>query len=83
MIYLAIWFLAPQAGGDETFASSPDAGPQASVVLGALLLGLGIFFLAQNLGWLWFGWLNFGALWPLILIAVGGISVWRAVNNEA
>lgn len=37
-----------------------------------LLIGLGLVFLAQNLGWVQAGiWLNLLRLWPLILIAVG------------
>ncbi len=69
--------------GNEVSAAWPGPNPQASTILGAILFGLGVFFLAQNLGWPWFGWLNFGALWPLILIIVGGISVWRTVKSES
>lgn len=37
-----------------------------------LLIGIGLVFLAQNLGWVQAGiWLNLLRLWPLILIAVG------------
>lgn len=35
----------------------------------AVLIVLGMFFLAANLGWL--NWFDFGLLWPLILVALG------------
>jgi len=36
---------------------------------GLVLVGLGMLFVAGNLGW--FFWFNWGAFWPLILVALG------------
>ena len=37
---------------------------------GAVLIAIGLLFLAQNLGLLW--WIRPGVLWPLVLVGVGG-----------
>jgi phage shock protein C len=41
----------------------------------AVLIVLGAFFLAANLGWL--NWIDFGLLWPLILVALGVALILR------
>jgi hypothetical protein len=46
--------------------------PRSGLVGPALLIGLGLVFLANNLGWLgWEVWDTLWRLWPLLLIAVG------------
>lgn len=42
---------------------------QARFIFGVLLLFLGGYFLLSNFGIL--GWLDFGDIWPIILIAIG------------
>ncbi len=44
-------------------------------VFGVVMVGLGVFFQAQELGW---PNLRFHDLWPVILVIVGGSLVWRA-----
>jgi len=78
-IYIAMWLVVPQEDGSQAALSTADR--PANVVMGAILLGLGLLFLAQNLNFHWFGWFNFATFWPLLLIAIGGYSVWRAVNE--
>lgn len=85
VIYLVMWILVPEAdeeAGDmaETRPSTA-VGPQPNMVIGAVLLGLGLLFLLQNLNLHWFGGFHFETLWPLLLIALGGIAVWRVVNE--
>lgn len=46
-------------------------GPAANVVIGILLVGLGVVFLARTLNISWLRWLNAGTLMPIILIIVG------------
>lgn len=67
-----------QASGPAT-ASGPGGSPpdytarrgHGRNVLGLLLIGVGVFFLAMHLGWLeWWGW-GWGSLWPLVLIGLG------------
>lgn len=47
-------------------------------VFGVVMVGLGIFFQAQELGWTDLG---FHDLWPVILVVVGGSLVWRAFER--
>jgi phage shock protein PspC (stress-responsive transcriptional regulator) len=81
IIYLVMWWLAPEAD-EPVRGASTQAGPQPGTVIGAILLGLGLLFLLQNLGLPWLGGFHPGALWPLLLIAFGGIAVWRVVNES-
>jgi phage shock protein C len=55
----------------EVRQGAPDpARVQAAV--GTLLVLLGAFLLAENLGWLrWPDWARFETLWPLLLVALG------------
>jgi phage shock protein C len=46
-------------------------GPAANVVIGILLIGLGIVFLARTLNIHWLRWLDARTLMPIILIIVG------------
>jgi|YNPNPStandDraft_1061719.scaffolds.fasta_scaffold55812_2 phage shock protein C len=46
------------------------------LIIGASLVGIGLLILLSNLGLLW--WFDFGRLWPLILIAIGGVIL---LNN--
>lgn len=47
-------------------------------MFGIVMVGLGIFFQAQELGWTN---LRFRDLWPLILVIVGGSLIWRAFER--
>lgn len=51
------------------------AGRHPRDVGAAVLIVLGVFFLAANLGWL--NWFDFGLLWPLILVALGVALIFR------
>jgi phage shock protein C len=45
--------------------------PAANVVVGILLVGLGVVFLARTLNITWLHWLNARTLMPILLIIVG------------
>ncbi len=53
--------------------------PRGGWGFGAVLIALGIFLLARNLGL--FFWIDWGTWWPLILIAVGGWMLIRRVGE--
>jgi phage shock protein C len=56
---------------DEVRQAAPDAA-RAQAVIGTILVLLGAFLLADNLGWLrWPYWARFETLWPLALVALG------------
>jgi len=51
-------------------AGTPGAAPSGRIPTAAVvLIGLGILFLLQNMGWFHIHWI--GRLWPVILIVVG------------
>lgn len=56
-----------------TIGQPPVREPQRSGLVGpSILIGLGLVFLANNLGWLsWGVWETIIRLWPVLLIAVG------------
>jgi hypothetical protein len=51
------------------------------MVIGGALLVLGLFFLAQTTLGVWIPWLEFGTLWPLLLIAAGGALLWSRARG--
>lgn len=44
-------------------------------LFGIILILLGVLFLMANLGLLW--WINFNLIWPLILVAIGLLLLFR------
>jgi phage shock protein PspC (stress-responsive transcriptional regulator) len=59
----------------ERSTEEPGHGP---LVAGAILVAVGLILLLSNLGLTW--WLDWGTLWPLVLIAIGAaifLGRWR------
>ncbi len=59
---------APREPGAEPTEPEERRNP---MIFGGILVLIGLWFLFESLGWSFFGWLNWGALWPLVLIFVG------------
>jgi len=56
---------------EEVRKAAPDPA-RAQAAIGTILVLLGVFLLADNLGWLrWPYWARFETLWPLALVALG------------
>jgi phage shock protein C len=66
---------------DDVRRTVATASPQAGVIIGAILIGLGVIFLLQNLNLAWLWWLNFDVLWPVVLIIVGAVLLLRRVKE--
>jgi phage shock protein C len=47
---------------------------------GVILAGAGLLLLLENLGLLW--WFNLGKLWPLLLIAIGGVILLNNLKGQ-
>lgn len=60
--------------------ASPN--PQATLIVGAVLITAGALFLLRNLDIYWLRWLNLGTLWPLLLVAAGIVLLVRHVKGE-
>ena len=81
LMYAVLWLMMPQADGQSEQAEAAKPNPQANVIIGAALLAMGLLFLSQNFHLAWFGAFHPGLFWPLLLIAIGGLAVWRIVNE--
>jgi hypothetical protein len=58
-----------------------ENSPNQFPVMPALLIGLGVIFLLNNLGWLRLGQV-FRYGWPVILIAIGVYQLWTRTRNR-
>jgi phage shock protein C len=81
LAYIVLWIvmpLEPQTGDSparDPFDPTPAAAGQTGILIGAFLLLVGVVALIQNFfGWI--TWLNFGTLWPLLLIILGVAILW-------
>lgn len=58
------------------------AGRGAAFWLGGALLIIGIALLLRNLGVRWLSWVRVQELWPVVLILVGGATLWRWLRER-
>jgi phage shock protein PspC (stress-responsive transcriptional regulator) len=86
LLYLIGWVAMPEAA--DTESPLPDTPPEGApfpgvpadrtpgaVVLGLVFVALGAFFLADEI---WSDFLSWKYVWPVALIAVGGVVILRA-----
>jgi phage shock protein C len=59
------------AMADELREDLRHPSPRAIALVGAVLIGMGVIFLLQNLDIPWLRWLSFDLLWPALLIVAG------------
>jgi phage shock protein C len=71
-----------RAMGDDIRAAVTRPHPQSGLIIGGALIALGLLIFVQNLHIPWLRWLNFDALWPLLLIAGGGVLLFRYRRGE-
>ena len=83
---------AIQVGAEEIAAKARTMGREvrevatrapsgAAAFIGIVLILVGILFLLSNLGVFWIGWLGFRILWPILLIIVGAVFLWRRFSG--
>lgn len=53
-----------------------------SILSGLILILVGLWFLASNLGFRWPGFLDWGQLWPAFIILGGLISLWSYFSSQ-
>lgn len=56
------------------------ASDKRTLVVGAVLVAVGVLFLLDNLGLLW--WFKLASLWPLLLIALGSIILLNNLKDK-
>lgn len=90
-IYILLWFLIPEEDkenskdfservrnmGDDFSKSVSHPHPKSGLIVGGGLILLGLFWLVEQLDLSWLWWWNFDVLWPLLLIIMGGILLFR------
>ncbi len=86
IIYIILWIALPERSFGTTYSQSTlyanpsfsmyasNQKPQGSIIGGVVLIILGVLFLLDR----WFN-IDFGDLWPLILIAIG---VWLIFKDR-
>ena len=84
LIYLLGWLIIPKAPeGNEAVVTteetpsseaSEDKGNRGRLLAGVILLILGFIFLASN----FMPWFQFGKLWPLLLIVIGIVVLFKS-----
>jgi phage shock protein PspC (stress-responsive transcriptional regulator) len=71
---------AQEIGGDiQRAIASPN--PQASLIVGGILVVLGGIWLLRAIGFPWLGWLDFDVLWPVLLIIAGVAMLLRRTRE--
>jgi phage shock protein C len=70
-----------RAMGGEVREVVKRAPSGAAAFIGIVLILLGILFLLSNLGVFWIGWVGFRILWPILLIIVGAVFLWRRFSG--
>lgn len=70
-----------QALGDEVREAIERPNPKAGMFIGAALVLLGFVYLLRNLDIPWLSWMDFSLLWPLLLIAAGGVLLLRYIRG--
>lgn len=90
-IYLLLWILIPEEGETQTkdfkermhdmgsdFSSAVSTPhPKSGLIVGGGLILLGIFWLIDQLNIKWLWWWDFDVLWPILLIILGGVLLYR------
>jgi phage shock protein C len=67
LAYIILAIVLPEEGAEAS--GQPVLRRDSRQIGGLVLIGLGLLFVASNLGW--FRWFDWGVFWPLILIGLG------------
>ncbi|MBW8011054.1 MAG: PspC domain-containing protein [Chloroflexi bacterium] len=77
LFYILMVIVVPRVpkGEEITRASVPlHENRQAGLIGGSGLIFLGLFLFVDNLNLSWLNWVEFGTLWPLLLV-LGGVTI--------
>ena len=68
--------------GNELRDASGHPNPQTNLIVGGVMVLFGALFLIRNLDITWLRWLNFGMLWPALLIVAGVVLLARHLKEK-
>ncbi len=74
---VGFWPLALIVAGAVSLTGMSGNGPRSSGYVGSVLIGLGVLMILSRLGILYVSW---GTLWPLVMIALGGLVLYRSLG---
>lgn len=95
LAYILCWIIIPQEplmfpmNPTEQQQPAPSQKPEPNnetmrrrqgggIMAGVVLIVLGVLFLADN----FLPYFDFGDLWPLLLVAIGAVMLWRAFSKS-
>ena len=95
-IYFILWAVMPAEGddapmnlglrireiGNEISQIARQPNPQLIIFAGVGLIGMGIVYLLRQYEIPWPSWVNWGLIWPLILMFFGIFILARAVSRR-
>lgn len=95
-IYLLLWFLIPEEGetqskdfqgriqviGDDFSKAVSQPHPKSGLIIGGGLILMGIFWLIDQLNIRWLWWWDFDVLWPVLLIILGVVLLYRWLDER-
>jgi phage shock protein PspC (stress-responsive transcriptional regulator) len=68
-----------QRGLEGRQVGAGDGSTTGAIIVGGAFILLGIFLLLQRLNFFW--WLNWGVMWPLLLILLGGALLFSRIRQ--
>jgi phage shock protein C len=68
-----------QRGMQGRQVAAGDGSTTGAIIVGVAFILLGIFLLLQRLNFFW--WLNWGVMWPLLLILLGGALLFSRIRE--
>jgi phage shock protein C len=84
-VYLVLWVVTPgvPVGEEITQPREPwQQNPDSVKIIGGALIIFGLIAFFSNLQIHWLRWISFNNIWPVALIVVGGLMLWRIFHKE-
>jgi phage shock protein C len=97
LVYLILWAVMPVEGdlapmnldgrikqvGREISEVARHPNPQLVIFAGVGLIGMGIFFILQQVGFPWSGWFRWELIWPVVLVLAGIALLIRSLTRKS
>ena len=92
--YIILWIVIPEEPFEVAYPQNAESGQgenivsdannvkigngRGSMIFGAILIGIGLLFLADRI----FPRFSFDDFVPLLIVIIGGLLVWNSINNR-
>ncbi|MFC1476159.1 PspC domain-containing protein [Candidatus Zixiibacteriota bacterium] len=89
LLYVIAWVIIPKQKPDDLVEVSTGTDAKSSTkpgrsefntsyLPGIILIGLGVMFLLYESFW----WFDFHLVWPVVLIIIGGVLLYRSIESK-